>query len=180
MFFFLLSSSFFRRASWILREPLTLVYSQNNSILYRAVQNSITFSQLRSLEIQLVCVPGHGIEELVHALCYQSNKALEKTEVGPYHNYECIWMYEWMNKWSIIHVFWMPGSRGTPCLQTGRAGFVIHPGKGWLSVWMDAWVSDCSANTASLANTWVNGPALWGQTSSAVCWQTSAQACTYC
>ena len=47
-----------------------------------------------------------------------------------------------------------PGLR----LQTGRAGFVIHPEKGWLSVWMDAWVSDPSANTASVANTWVNGP----------------------
>ena len=27
----------------------------------------------------------------------------------------------------------------------------------WLSVWTDAWVSDFSANTASVANTWVNG-----------------------
>ena len=47
---------------------------------------------------------------------------------------------------------------GYPGLQTGRALFDIHPEKGWLSVWMDAWVSDPSANTASVANTWVNGP----------------------
>jgi len=34
-----------------------------------------------------VPVPGHGqsIEEAEYALCYQSNQALEKTEVGPYH-----------------------------------------------------------------------------------------------
>ena len=46
---------------------------------------------------------------------------------------------------------------GTPSLQTGRAGFVIYPEKGWLGVWMDAWVSDPSANTANAANTRVNG-----------------------
>ena len=40
----------------------------------------------------------------------------------------------------------------------GRAGFVIHLEKGWLSVWKNAWVSDSSANTASVANTWVSGP----------------------
>jgi len=42
----------------------------------------------------------------------------------------------------------MPGSLSTPGLYTGRAGFVIHPEKGWLRVWKDAWVSDSSANTA--------------------------------
>jgi len=43
------SSSFFRWASSILREPLTVVYTRNSSILYRAVHNPITVSQLRSL-----------------------------------------------------------------------------------------------------------------------------------
>jgi len=39
----------------------------------------------------MLCVPGHGIEEPVYTcMHYQSNKALEKTEVGPYHKYECI------------------------------------------------------------------------------------------
>jgi len=36
--------------------------------------------------------------------------------------------------------FWMPGSMGTPGLQTGRAAFIIHPEKGSLGVWTDAWV----------------------------------------
>ena len=44
--------------------------------------------KIAELEIQSVCVP--GIEELVYALCCQSNEALEKTEVGPYDKY----MYE--------------------------------------------------------------------------------------
>ena len=43
--------------------------------------------KIAELEIQSVCVPG---EELVYALCCQSNEALEKTEVGPYDKY----MYE--------------------------------------------------------------------------------------
>jgi len=30
----------------------------------------------------------------------------------------------------VLHVFRMPASMGTPCLQTGRAGFVINPEKG--------------------------------------------------
>ena len=60
--------------------------------------------------------------------------------------------------WSIIHAFWMSGSMGTPSLLTGRPGFVVYPGKGWLGIWMDAWVSDSSTNTASVANAWVNGP----------------------
>ena len=50
----------------------------------------------------------------------------------------------------------MPGSMGTPGLETERAGFVPHPEKGWLSVWKDAWASDSSANTASIANVWVH------------------------
>ena len=49
MFFFLLSSSFFRQASSILRQPLTLVCARNNSIFYGAVHDPIAFSQLRSL-----------------------------------------------------------------------------------------------------------------------------------
>ena len=46
--------------------------------------------KIAELEIRSLCVPGHGIEELVYALCCQSNKALEMTEVGPYHKYEFI------------------------------------------------------------------------------------------
>jgi len=46
MLFFL---PFFRRARWIQHEPLTLVYTWNSSILYRAVHNPIAFLQLRSL-----------------------------------------------------------------------------------------------------------------------------------
>ena len=45
--------------------------------------------KIAELEMELLCVPGNGIEESVYALCCQSNKALEKTEVGPY-QYECI------------------------------------------------------------------------------------------
>ena len=36
--------------------------------------------KIAELEIQSLCVPGHGIEEPVYALCCQSNKALEKSE----------------------------------------------------------------------------------------------------
>ena len=39
-------SSFFRRAGSILHESLTVVYARNSSILYGAVHNPITFSQL--------------------------------------------------------------------------------------------------------------------------------------
>ena len=49
MFFLFLLSSFFRWASSILREPLTLVYTWNSSNLYGAVHNTITSSQLWSL-----------------------------------------------------------------------------------------------------------------------------------
>ena len=61
---------------------------------------------------------------------------------------------EWMNEWCIIHAFLMLGSMDASSLQTVRTGFVIHPEKVCLSVWMDAWVSNPSANTASVANTW--------------------------
>jgi len=41
--------------------------------------------------MQSVCVYlGSVIKEAVYALCCQSNEALEKTEVGPYHKYEDI------------------------------------------------------------------------------------------
>ena len=48
--------------------------------------------EIAELEIQSLCVPGHGIEEPVCTCmrCYQLNKALEKTEISPYHKYECI------------------------------------------------------------------------------------------
>ena len=42
--------------------------------------------KIAELEMQSVCVPGHMIEEPVYALCSQSNKALQKTEVVPYRN----------------------------------------------------------------------------------------------
>ena len=42
-------SSFFRRASSTLRQPLALVYARNSSTLYWAVHKPVTFSQLRSL-----------------------------------------------------------------------------------------------------------------------------------
>ena len=74
-----------------------------------------------------------------------------------------------MIEWIIIHAFWMPGSMGTPGLWTERAGFVLHPEKGWLSVWKDAWASNSSANTASIADAWVNCPYIIG-----CLWQTSA------
>ena len=45
--------------------------------------------KIAELEIESLHIPGHGIEEPVYALYCQSNKALEKTEVGPY-QYECI------------------------------------------------------------------------------------------
>jgi len=51
--------------------------------------------KITELEIQwlraptAVVLPGHGIKEPVYALRCQSNKALEKTEAGPY-QYECI------------------------------------------------------------------------------------------
>jgi len=37
--------------------------------------------KIAELEIQSMCVPGHGIEELVYALCCQSNEVLKMTEV---------------------------------------------------------------------------------------------------
>ena len=39
--------------------------------------------EIQSLRVH-VPAPWHGIEDPVCVLCYQSNKALEKTEVGPY------------------------------------------------------------------------------------------------
>jgi len=48
---------------------------------------------------------------------------------------------------------------GYPCLQTGRAGFVIHPEKGLtqcLNGCLGQWFF--SQITASVANTWVIGP----------------------
>jgi len=48
IFFFFLSY-FFRRDGSILHEPLTVVYTWNNSILYGAMHNPITFTQLWSL-----------------------------------------------------------------------------------------------------------------------------------
>ena len=57
---------------------------------YRSLNNNTKLLlKIAELEIQLVrCVPGHGIEEPVYVLCCQSNEALEKTEVGPFHKYE--------------------------------------------------------------------------------------------
>ena len=47
--------------------------------------------RITELGIQLVCtccLLGYGIKEPEYALCCQSNKTLEKTEVGPYLKYE--------------------------------------------------------------------------------------------
>ena len=97
------------------------------------------------------------------------------TEVGSYQY--CKYEYTWMNEWSIIHAFWMLGSKDTCGLQTVPAiGFVIHSEKGWLGVWMDAWVSNPSADTASIANTWY----MLHTSDAAVWWQPSAQACACC
>jgi len=104
---------------------------------------------MAEIEIQLVCVPGHGIEEPVYVLCCQSNEPLEKTEVGPYHKHEYIWMNDW-KEWSFIRAFWVYGYPRS----SDRESWPCHPEKGWLSVW----VSDTSVNTASVANTWVNCP----------------------
>jgi len=46
---------------------------------------------IAELEIKSICrIPGHGIEAAEYALCCQSNQALGKTEVGPYHKYDYI------------------------------------------------------------------------------------------
>ena len=44
--------------------------------------------KIAELEIQSVCVPGHGIKEPGYVLCYQMNEALAKIEVDPYRKYE--------------------------------------------------------------------------------------------
>ena len=44
--------------------------------------------KIAELEIQLICVPGHGIKEPVYVLCCQMNEALARIEVGPYHKYK--------------------------------------------------------------------------------------------
>jgi len=55
-------------------------------LVYRAPGHVLL--KIAELEIQLVYpAPGHVIEELVYALCYQSNEEIEKTEVGFYHKY---------------------------------------------------------------------------------------------
>ena len=86
--------------------------------------------------------------------------------------------YIWMIEWSIIHAFWMPGSM---VRSLHRESWLCHPSREGLAQCLkDAWVSDSSANTASVANVWVNCPYISGclwQTSAAVRWQTSAQAC---
>ena len=43
--------------------------------------------KIAELEIQSVCVPGHGIKEPVDVLCCQMNEALARIEVGPYQKY---------------------------------------------------------------------------------------------
>ena len=59
---------------------------------------------------------------------------------------------------------------------------VIHPEKGWLGCLSQWSFSQYTASVASKIPTWVNGHIcyLWGQTSAAVWWQTSAQACASC
>ena len=87
-----------------------------------------------------------------------------------------IWTYlnDWVKYYTCFLNAWIYGYPWS--LQLALSSFQ----KGWLSVWKNAWVSDSSANTASVANTWVNCPYISGclwQTSAAVWWQTSAQAC---
>jgi len=76
-----------------------------------------------------------------------------------------IWMYlnEWMNEWisevfSMLFEFldlWIPY-----VFRQGELALSPIHRKVWLGVWVDAWVSDSSANTASVANTCVNGPCM--------------------
>jgi len=75
-----------------------------------------------------------------------------------------IWMYEW-----ICEVLSMLSEcLGVWVFRQGELALSSIKRRVWLGVWMDARVSDSSANTASVANTWVNCPynyaALWGQT----------------
>ena len=74
------------------------------------------------------------------------------------------WMSEWVSEWSIIHALWVPRSMVT------RGRFVIPPEKGWPGVWTDAWVSDSSANSANVANTWVNHPYMLPVRTDFYCW----------
>jgi len=56
---------------------------------FTILRNVIT--QIAELEKQPICVYlESGIKETEYALCCQSNEALEKTEVGPYHKHEDI------------------------------------------------------------------------------------------
>jgi len=62
-----------------------------------------------------------------------------------------IWMNEWMNEWMNV---WYPQSLGREnwlCLPSREGSDLVF------GFWLDTWLSDSSANTASVANTWVNG-----------------------
>ena len=79
-------------------------------------------------------------------------------DVDPYHNYEYIWVNEWTNEWGIIHAFWMPWSMGSPS-GFRQGGLPSHLDREGLTQCLNrCLVSDSSANIASVANAWVNGP----------------------
>jgi len=65
-----------------------------------------------------------GLNRCMHTCC-QLNKALEKTP------------NEWMNKWSVIHAFWMPGSMVPPVFD--RESWLCHPPREGLTWCLNRW-----------------------------------------
>ena len=74
---------------------------------------------------------GRGIKEPVYAFLVNRTSPLKKTEVGPYQ------YYEYLNKWSIIHAFWMFGSMGTSGRSSDTHNWLCHPSREGLSRYLN-------------------------------------------
>ena len=162
-------SSFFRRASSILRQPLA-----GSVPVFLDPPRPDGGSRAR-LAVYLACWAWAVEEAELRRVC-----VVLSIEPGTWKDWgrslSLIWIY--LNDWVIIHAFWMPGSIYAYPRSLDREDWICHPSREGLTRY--SWASDSSANTASVANTWVNCPYISGclwQTSAAVWWQTSAQAC---
>jgi len=133
------TSSFFRRAGSILHEPLMVVYTQNSSIFY--IEQCTTPSSFHNFEVS----PGacnHSLKS------YGFQFGTPFSSIAHTHVYlhiasqqKIITQDRWIRTYTAVCSVHGMGSK-SQC---------IHPEKGWPGVWMDAWVSDSSANTASVA-----------------------------
>ena len=113
---------------------------RNSSILYGAVHNPITFSQLWSLArclqplTQKLWLP---VWDAISFIC--THTCTLKRHLAMTRNlFPKIAELERTQQRAVY-------------LGMGSTSRCIHPEKGWPGVWTDAWVSDSTANTASVA-----------------------------